>query len=176
MPSSHLPLFRSRLDAGEALYLSHPLGPREPADTLLIVASDGAVEVAYPWAYLGGLPTLRVSPAGPDSHLHACAGRALVLVDDGLLAPDALERVLRRLRELGPRMLAVVAPALRSATRQACQRAGVHDLRSLRPPGDADGARCFYAQQPVRRSVASGLLQEICEDRRPSAPVLRAVG
>lgn len=169
-------LFASRLDAGEALYLSHPLGPLEPADVQLVVASDGAVEVAYPWAYLCGLPTRRVSPAGGDPSPGPCSARAVVLVDDGMLAPDALERLLLRLRAARPRMLTVVAPVLRGPARQACRRAGVEDLRTLRPASDAEGRRRIYPQQPVCRSVAAGLLHEIDRDRRAPEPTpLRAV-
>ncbi len=162
---SDAPLFRSRLDAGEDLYFKLPMGPREPQDMLIVVASDGAVEVAYPWAYLCGLPVLRIDPGSLGDSVPLATGRPVVLIDDGLLAIDALQRTLNALRHAGPTTLTVVAPALRTAARRVCRATGVRNLATLMPTTYADAAPRLYRQRPINAAVARGLLAEVRWDR-----------
>lgn len=170
------PLFRSRLDAGEDLYFQHPAGRPEPTDLLIVVASDGAVEVAYPWAYLCTLPVLRVDPGTSDPSVPLATGRAVAFIDDGLLAIDALTHILTALRRSGPTSLAVVAPALRSPAVAACRAAGVLRIATLLPASRADAARRFYRQHPVNPAVASGLMAEVRGDRPWRGPALPHAG
>lgn len=177
------PLFRSRLDAGEDLYFKHPMGLREPDDLLLIVASDGAVEVAWPWAYLCDLPVLRVDPGGLDGVVPFATGRPVALVDDGMLAADGWAAILRAVLAAAPRSVTLVAPTLRSPARRAARAAGVGRLCTLRPSTQADLAPSLYGQRPARPAVARGLLDQVRWDRRrvrqpepEQEPLLQVVG
>ncbi len=171
------PLFRSRLDAGEDLYFKLPMGPTEPRDLLLVVASDGGVEVAYPWAYLCCLPVLRVDPGSLAGSIRLATGRPVVFIDDGLLAVDAFALTLRALRAAAPTHLTVVAPALRTPSRRVCRDAGVRNLKTLQPTTRADVVTHLYQQHPVRPAIARSLLAEVRWDRPyPEPAQLRAVG
>ncbi|MCK6502678.1 hypothetical protein L6R53_04660 [Myxococcota bacterium] len=169
----HQPLFPSRLDAGEDLYFRSPLGRPEPEDALLIVASDGAVEVAWPWAYLCGLAVRRLDPGRLPLRLQEAAGRTVAVVDDGHLAPDALARLIRLAVQSQPRRVVLVAPALPTPARRACRGLGLERTVTLRPSTHADDAPRLYPQRPVAASVARVLLSEVADavrqDRGPPA-------
>ena len=157
------PLFPSRLDAGEDLYFRSPLGRPEPQDSLLLVASDGAVEVAWPWAYLCGIPVHRLDPGALPPNLPMARGRAVAIVDDGLLAPDALARLIALALASQPRQLLVVAPALPTPARRACRGSGLQRIVTLRPSTHADAATRLYPQRPVPHGVARVLLAEVAD-------------
>ena len=160
------PLFQSRLDAGEDLYFRSPLGRPEPGDACVLVASDGAVEVAWPWAYLCGLPVRRVDPGALPAALPDLGGRAVALVDDGLLAPDAVARVVGLARAAAPRCLLLVAPALPSSVRRACRGLGLDRIVTLEPSTLADTFARLYPQRPVQPGVARVLLAEVADGVR----------
>jgi len=155
------PLFVSRLDAGEDLYFKRPLGDREPLDTQVLVASDGAVEVAWPWAYLCGLPVRRLDLDALPADLAELAGRTVVIVDDGLLSPGALAGLTRLAATASPRQLRVVAPALRTVARRALRGMGLDPALTLRPSTQADAAQRLYPQRPAAPAVARVLLSEV---------------
>lgn len=173
-------LFPSRLSAGEDLYFLSPLGRPEPPDALLVVGSDGGLEVAWPWAYLCGLPVRRLHPGRARGSADLPHGRTLALVDDGLLAPDAVAGLIRQLRASEPRRLVVVAPALRASVRTACERAGVDTWRTLQdaacgPLDRLTGRPALYPQQPLSPSVAATLLGEVSRARPRLPPSLHLV-
>lgn len=176
MPSQPSPsLFPSRLSAGEDLYFRSPLGRPEPADTRLLVASDGAVEVAWPWAYLCGLIVVRVQPGAPGFDLDALKGCSVALVDDGLLAPDAVAALLDALISVRPRSMIAVAPALSRAVRRVCRAAQVDQIHTLCSSAEADRAPRLYPQRPVSPGVARNLLSEVDHPRGPMVPSLHLV-
>lgn len=179
MPTPRAPalqnLFASRLSAGEDLYFRSPLGRPEPADTRLVVASDGAVEVAWPWAYLCGLIVVRVYPGDGPLDLSSLQGCSLALVDDGLLAPDAIATVLDAMVRAQPRALIAVAPAFTRAVRRVCRAALVDRILTLRPSTEADRAPRLYPQRPMAPSVARTLLSEVEQSRSAPASGLHLV-
>lgn len=182
------PLFRSRLDAGEDLYFRSPLGRPEPSDATLLVASDGAVEVAWPWAYLCGLRTRRLDPGALPDTMAALSGQAVAVVDDGLLAPDAVVGLLRLALASGARQVLLVAPAVSGAVRRACRGLLLHRIVTLRPSTHADLVDRLYPQRPVKPAVARVLLAEVRDavlqdesaepglaDQQPDRPPLHLV-
>ena len=174
MPTSPS-LFASRLSAGEDLYFRSPLGRPEPVDTRLLVASDGAVEGAWPWAYLCRLTVVRVHPGGPGFDPDLLGGCAVALIDDGLLAPDAVSAVLDALIATRPRAVIAVAPAFSRAVRRVCRAAQVDQIHSLVSSAEADRAARLYPQRPLSPGVARTLLAEVDHARGPTAPALHLV-
>src|SRR4029453_9688010 len=82
-------------------------------DAIVVVLTPGAVEVAFPMAYLTGRVLVRIDPheLTRDTVCAGVEGHAVILVDDGLLHPAILVAAARAIRCGRPRHLVVAAPA-----------------------------------------------------------------
>ena len=117
--------FSDRFRAGSAL--RRLVAAHDVSDAVILAASSGAVEVAYRFALDTGRPVVRLRlTRGPLPPLQGIAGRHVVLVDDGCLAPARLSALTLAIRAGHPRRLEVAMPVITTAQRRAADADQVH--------------------------------------------------
>jgi predicted phosphoribosyltransferase len=133
-------------------------------DAIVVALTPGAVEVAFPMAYLTGRVLVRLDPheLTRDTIFAGIEGQVVVLVDDGLLHPAILVAAARAIRCGRPRRVVVAAPA------------GAAEVARLAGPGVVDeivqGAKSsldsfarlpFEGEEPLSEVQAHRLLDEV---------------
>jgi pyrimidine operon attenuation protein/uracil phosphoribosyltransferase len=175
--------------AKRRLYGSHAIADRhqegeelhfrmggQAIDAIVVVLTPGAVEVAFPLAYLTGRVLLRIDPheLTRDTIFAGVEGHSVVLVDDGLLHPAILVAAARAIRCGRPRRLVVAAPVGAAAVARLAGPGVVDEIVEGPKAGlDSSAALPFEGEEPLGEVQAHRLLDEVNQrDGRGWAPEL----
>ncbi len=133
-------------------------------DAIVVALTPGAVEVAFPMAYLTGRVLVRIDPheLTRDTIFAGVEGHAVVLVDDGLLHPAILVAAARAIRCGRPRHLLVAAP-VGAAEVARLAGPGVVDEIVQGPSASLDPCMRlpFEGEEPLSEVQAHRLLDEV---------------
>ncbi len=160
-----------RLQASHAIADRHREGEElhfrmagQAIDAIVVALTPGAVEVAFPMAYLTGRVLVRIDPheLTRDTVFAGVEGHAVVLVDDGLLHPAVLVAAARAIRCGRPRRLVVAAP-VGAAVVARLAGPGVVDDVVEGPKAGLDCSRHlpFEGEEPLGEVQAHRLLDEV---------------
>jgi hypothetical protein len=155
------PAIADRHQAGEELHFrmgGHAI------DAIVVVLTPGALEVAFPIAYLTGRVLIRIDPheLTRDTIFAGVEGHSVVLVDDGLLHPAILVAAARAIRCGHPSRLVVAAPVGAAAVARLAGP-GVVDEIVEGPKGGLDVTTRlpFEGEEPLGEVQAHRLLDEV---------------
>jgi predicted phosphoribosyltransferase len=133
-------------------------------DAIVVALTPGAVEVAFPVAYLTGRVLVRIDPheLTRDTIFAGVEGHAVVLVDDGLVHPAILVAAARALRCGRPRRLILAAP---TGAAEVARLAGPGVVDQIVEGPSAAIDPCvrlpFEGEEPLSEVQAHRLLDEV---------------
>ena len=161
-----LTLFNTRYLAGEWLYFGTQTsrGRRwtEPEDALVVTLGPGGVPIGFTWAFFGSRELREVDPGGGSCPW--CAGRDVVIADDGMSHPERIAQAAAWLRAGGARRIDVAVPIADDRLPQLLDRMVDFLHVEHHVPSLPVGLNLFEEPVPRSEDVAK-LLAELAQER-----------